>query len=236
MAILMERVLITGGSTGIGAALVSVFTHAGYEVEFTYNRHKEQAETLAAETGASALSCQLEDPASIERMSSQVGLVDILINNAGVSWTGLVTDMDNDAYRHLMAVNLDACFYICKQMLPAMIRRKKGHIINVSSIWGMVGASCECAYSASKGGLIAFTKALAKEVGPSGITVNCICPGVIETDMLAGLHEEDKKALADETPLMRLGKPEEIAKAALFLAQSSFITGQTLCVDGGFSL
>ncbi|MCI8590268.1 MAG: SDR family oxidoreductase [Clostridiales bacterium] len=232
----MEKVLITGGSVGIGAALVTVFAGEGYEVLFTYNRHREQAEALAAKTGAAALGCQLEDVASIDRVFHEAGAVDILINNAGVSWTGLITDMERDAYRHLMAVNLDACIYTCQQALPAMVHRKKGHIINISSIWGMVGASCECAYSASKGGVIALTKALAKEVGPSGILVNCICPGVIETDMLAALGTEDKKALADATPLMRLGKPEEIAKAALFLAQSTFITGQVLCVDGGFSL
>ncbi|MCI8332382.1 MAG: SDR family oxidoreductase [Clostridiales bacterium] len=232
----MEKVLITGGSVGIGAALVTAFAAGGYEVRFTYNRHQEQAEKLAAQTGAVPFYCELEDAASIDCVLNQAGAADILINNAGVAWTGLVTDMDKASYRHLMAVNLDACFYICQQMLPAMIRQKKGKIINVSSIWGVVGASCECAYSASKGGMIAFTKALAKEVGPSGVAVNCICPGVIETDMIASLRIEDKKALAEATPLMRLGKPEEIAQAALFLAQSTFITGQVLCVDGGFSL
>lgn len=232
----MKNVLITGGSTGIGAAMVEAFAAQGYEVAFTYYRHERQARLLQEKTGARAITCALHEPETIPPALCEAGKIDILINNAGVSWTGLITDMTDAQYRYLMDVNLDGCFYLCRQALLAMIRRKQGAVINVASIWGMVGASCEAAYSASKGALIAFTKALAKEVGPSGITVNCLCPGVIETDMLCHLSEQDKKMLAEDTPLMRLGKPHEVAQAALFLAQSRFITGQALCVDGGFAL
>ena len=160
----------------------------------------------------------------------------MLLNNAGVSHIGLLADMTPEEWRRLMAVNLDGCFYTCKLAARKMAARKQGRIINISSIWGNVGASMEAAYSASKGAVIAFTKALAKEFAPSGITVNCVSPGVIDTSMNDRLTQEEKKALAEEIPMGRMGTGEEVAEAILFLAEHSYITGQTLGVNGGFGL
>lgn len=169
-------------------------------------------------------------------MFEQARPVDVLINNAGVSSQKLFTDITDDDWRKTIGVNLDGVFYCCREVLPQMISRKNGVIINISSMWGEVGASCEVHYSASKAGVIGLTKALAKEVAPSGIRVNCISPGVIMTDMMSGFDDNTIEELKSETPLQRLGTPEDIASAALFLAsdEASFITGQTLGVNGGF--
>jgi 3-oxoacyl-[acyl-carrier protein] reductase len=166
----------------------------------------------------------------------QLGHIDLLVNNAGVAWQGLLTDMTDDDWHTVLDTSLTAAFYTCRAVLPGMVSRKSGRIVNISSIWGRVGASCEAAYSAAKAGLIGLTKALAKEVGLSGITVNCLCPGVIRTDMLACYTEDDLAALADETPLGRLGTPKAVAAAVCWLADdsASFITGQVIGVDGGF--
>ena len=230
----MKNVLITGGSRGIGAACVKLFCEKGYNVTFTYNKSEDAARSMAAETGAKAVFCDLAVIENIEVAVKEAGNVDILINNAGVSHVGLITDIDEDEYRYLMAVNTDAPFFLSRAVLPNMINQKSGAIINVSSMWGAVGASCEVAYSASKAAVIGFTKALAKEVGPSGIRVNCVLPGVIDTEMNAHLSDEDRAALSDETPLGRIGDPQEVAEAIMYLAEASFVTGQCLSVDGGY--
>lgn len=230
----MKNVLITGGSRGIGAACVKLFAGKGYRVFFTYNKSEDAATALAQETGAIPIFCDLAVTGNIESAINEAGNIDILINNAGVSHVGLITDIDEDEYRYLMAVNTDAPFFLSRAVLPYMISQKAGAIVNVSSMWGAVGASCEVAYSASKAAVIGFTKALAKEVGPSGIRVNCVLPGVIATDMNAHLSEDDLTALEEETPLCRIGKPEEVAEAILYLAEASFVTGQCLSVDGGY--
>ncbi|MBQ8696202.1 MAG: SDR family oxidoreductase [Clostridia bacterium] len=230
----MKHVLITGGSRGIGAACVEAFAKRGYKVTFTYNKSEDAAVALAEKTGATPIFCDLAVVENIEAAIKEAGEVDILINNAGVSHVGLITDISEEEYRYLMAVNTDAPFFVSRGVLPHMIRQQWGAIVNISSMWGAVGASCEVAYSASKAAVIGFTKALAKEVGPSGVRVNCILPGVIATDMNAHLSEEDLKVLADETPLCRIGRPEEVAEAAVYLAEATFVTGQCLSVDGGF--
>ena len=232
----MGNVFVTGGSRGIGAAIVRAFSARGDHVTFTYCRSESAAQILASQTGASAVRCDLSDPSSAKRAVASSGRIDILVNNAGVSHIGLITDMTDRQYRDLMAVNLDAVFYLCREVLPQMIFRKDGTIINIASMWATTGASCEVAYSASKAGVVGLTKALAKEVGPSGIRVNCICPGVIATDMNAHLSESDLRTLAEETPLCRIGTPEEVAQAALYFADARFVTGQVLGVDGGFAV
>ena len=236
----MKTALITGGSRGIGAAIVRALTAQGWRVAFCYKSSQEAAEQLSRETGAIAIRCDVTGSAQVNAMAEealrQLGHIDLLVNNAGVAWQGLLTDMTDDDWRTVLDTSLTAAFYTCRAVLPGMVSRKSGCIINISSIWGRVGASCEAAYSAAKAGLIGLTKALAKEVGPSGITVNCLCPGVIRTDMLACYTEDDLAALADETPLGRLGTPEDVAAAVCWLADdsASFITGQVIGVDGGF--
>ena len=189
------------------------------------------------------MTADLSDPQQAKAFADAVlqqcgGQVDVLINNAGVAQQKLFQDISDDDWRKMTGVNLDGVFYLTRALLPAMIRRQKGRIINISSMWGVVGASCEVHYSAAKAAVIGMTKALAKEVGPSGITVNCIAPGVIKTPMLDSFSEEDLQNLADETPVGRLGTGGDVANLALFLAddKADFITGQTVCVDGGFSL
>lgn len=235
----MKIALITGGSRGIGRAIVELFTEAGYSVAFTYKSSKTAAEELAARTGALAIAADSAVAADVERAVSTVeqklGNVDVLINNAAVSSFSLFTDLTLEAWRASFATNVDGAFLYSRLVLPSMIRNHKGSIINISSMWGQVGSSCEVHYSATKAALIGMTKALAKEVGPSGITVNCIAPGVIDTDMNSALSDEDMAALKDETPLMRIGTPREVAEAALFLAseRAAFITGAVLNVNGG---
>ena len=164
-----------------------------------------------------------------------LGHVDCLINCAGISYIGLITDMSDDDWKHIIDSNLSSVFYCCRAVVPSMVNRKQGRILNISSVWGNTGASCEAAYSASKGGMNAFTKALAKELAPSGITVNCIAPGVIDSPMNnAHLSEEEMKELIEQTPLGRLGTAQDVADAAVYLAVAGFVTGQVLGVDGGF--
>ena len=235
----MKVVFITGGSRGIGRAMVELFADAGYLVAFTYKSSHVAAEELAARTGALAIAADSANPddivKAIDTTEKTLGNVDILINNAAVSSFSLFTDLSLDAWRTTFSTNVDAAFLYSKLTLPSMIRNRFGRIINISSMWGQVGSSCEVHYSATKAALIGMTKALAKEVGPSGITVNCIAPGVIDTDMNASLSEEDMSALKEETPLMRIGTPREVAAAALFLAgeDAAFITGAVIIVNGG---
>lgn len=235
----MRTVLITGGSRGIGAAAVRAFAREGWRVAFLYRSSENAAHTLAAETGACAISCDVGDPARVKEACAlavrQLGHIDALINNAGVAQQKLFTDITDEDWQRMLAVNLSGAFYVTRAVLPGMISRKSGRIVNVSSIWGRVGASCEVHYSAAKAGIIGLTKALAKEEGPSGITVNCVAPGVIDTDMMASFTAEDKAALAEETPVGRLGTAEEVAKLLLYLAgeDAGYITGQVFGVNGG---
>lgn len=236
----MNTILITGGSRGIGAEMVRRFAGAGWRVAFTYFASAEKARDLAAETGALAICCDARSEEDTRAMARQVRQafyhLDALICNAGASHTGLFQDMTVEAWDDLFALHVRGAFLAAREFLPGMISAQSGSILFISSMWGQVGASCECAYSACKAALIGLTKALAKEAGPSHVRVNCIAPGVIDTDMLAGYTEADLSALADETPMGRLGTAADVAKAALFLSgeEASFITGQVLGVNGGF--
>lgn len=240
----MKYALITGASGGIGAATARAFAQAGYGVAIHAHRSVDKLHALAQELSALSVPvlevcADLSDPVQAKTMVDNVlekfCQLDILICCSGLSHVGLVTDIDPQQWKTLFGVNVDGMHYCCQAVLPHMVHRKEGCILTVSSMWGQVGASCEVAYSATKGAVIAYTKALAQEVGPSNIRVNCIAPGVIATEMNAHLSPEDLDALADETPLGRIGTPEECAACALFLASegASFVTGQVLAPNGG---
>ena len=243
----MQTVLITGASRGIGAKTAELFARHGYRVIINYNNSRNDVEGLLSgirKNGGEAeiIKADVSDSAEVNKMFSLItteyGGVDILINNAGIAQTKLFTDITDDDWSRMISVNLSGAFYCCRSALPYMIRQHYGRIINISSIWGQVGGSCEVHYSAAKAGIIGLTKALAMEEGLSGITVNCIAPGVIKTDMTAQLSEDDFKELAAQTPTGTIGTPEDIARAALFLADkdSSYITGQVIGVNGGFTV
>ena len=235
----MANILITGGSRGIGAEAVKQFVSAGHKVVFTYHKSELEADALRQQTGAVPVRCDVKHPDSVkiavDKAVSVLGQIDVLICNAAVADYGLITDLDISRWEEVINTDLSGVFYCVRNVLPAMISRKSGCIITVGSMWGEVGASCEAAYSAAKAGVIGLTKALAKEVGPSGIRVNCVSPGMIDTDMNASLDEASVQAIADETPLCRTGSPEEVAKTMLFLASddAAFITGQVIGVNGG---
>jgi 3-oxoacyl-[acyl-carrier protein] reductase len=231
----MKTALITGGSRGIGAACARELARQGCRVVINYVNSREKAEALAAELGGIAVQADVSDRAQAERMFQTVGDVDILVNNAGIARQELFTDISPETWRRIFAVNVDGAFNCCQLALPHMIHEKRGKIINISSMWGITGGSCETAYSASKAAIIGLTKALAKELGPSGIQVNCVAPGVIDTDMNNNLTAEDMEALRQETPAGRIGAPEDVAAAVAFLASAGgdFITGQVISVDGG---
>lgn len=230
----MKHVLITGGSRGIGAAAVRTFCAAGYQVTFIYHQHQEAAKRISAETGASAVCCDVSDAQAVNAAIRKLAPIDILICSAGIAHYGLISDISEEEWEHLFSVNVGGVYRCVKAVLPGMLQKQSGCILTLSSMWGQVGASCEVAYSASKGAVIAMTKALAKELGPSGIRVNCVCPGVILTDMTTCVGEETLASLAEDTPLGRNGTPEDVASALLYLAQADFITGQILPVNGGF--
>lgn len=237
----MKTVLITGGSRGIGAQTARLFAQNGYTVAVNYHHSEKQARALTDEIGnAFALQADVADEEQVVRMVDEMlarcGKIDVLIHNAGVAHQGLLTDMTAEEWRRMMGVHLDGAYHCCHAVVPDMVRRHAGVILTVSSMWGVTGASCEVAYSAAKAGLIGFSKALAKELGPAGIRVNCVAPGVIGTDMCAVLDEQTMESLRDETPLMRIGMPDDVARSLLFLASedASFITGQVLGVNGGF--
>ena len=240
----METALITGGSRGIGAAIAAALARAGYAVAINYNQSAKAAEKLAAALraeGHTAMPVQADvsNPEQVASMfakvENQLGMVSVLVNNAGIAQQKLFTDLTNADWQRMMGVHLDGAFYCCRAALPAMIRARYGRILNIASMWGQVGGSCEVHYSAAKAGLIGLTKALAKEEGPSGVTLNCIAPGVVDTDMMASFSAEDRATLAEETPLCRLGDASEVAAAAVFLCSraAGFITGQVLGVNGG---
>ena len=235
----MGNILITGGSRGIGAEAVRQFTAAGHKVVFTYFRSETAADLLRQETGATPVRCDVKHPDSVkiavDKAVSVLGQIDVLICNAAIADYGLLTDLEISRWEEVINTDLSGVFYTVRHVLPAMISRKSGCIITVGSMWGEVGASCEAAYSAAKAGVIGLTKALAKEVGPSGIRVNCISPGMIDTEMNASVSEDAVDMIVDETPLCRTGAPADVAKAMLFLASddASFITGQVISVNGG---
>lgn len=238
----MKTVLITGGSRGIGAALVRKFSAAGFAVAFTYLHAEKEAAALAEKTGALAVRADAGEEAdvlsSVAFVREKLGPVDILVNNAGVAGAGLLQETSLADWNRILAVDLTAAFLYGKAVLPDMLRKKAGRIVNISSVWGVVGASLEVAYSAAKAGLIGFTKALAKEVAPSGITVNAVAPGVIDTDMNARLSAEERDTLAEEIPACRFGTPDEVADAVFYLAGdgAAYVTGEVLNVGGGFAL
>lgn len=232
-------VLITGASRGIGAAAARRFAAGGCRVVVNYHRSREQAEALAAEIGGWAVQADVSDPVQVRKMVDNVldkfCQLDILICNAGVAQQKLFGDLTDEDWRRIFAVNVDGVFHTIRAALPHFIHRKAGKILTVSSMWGQVGGSCEAAYSAAKASVIGLTKALAKELGPSGITVNCVSPGVIQTDMNAHLDGETMAALAEETPLGAIGTPEDVAEAMWYLASDAarFVTGQVLAPNGG---
>lgn len=245
--IMNQTVLITGASRGIGAQTARTFAQAGYRVALNYCHSQQEAQALQKELnqqGAQVLAVQadVQNRSEVDRMIAQIeaqmGSIDILVNNAGIAQQKLFTDLTEAEWDAMFGVNMKGMFHCTQAVLPSMIRRQCGAIVNVSSMWGVSGASCEVHYSASKAAVIGFTKALAKEVGPSHIRVNCVAPGVINTDMNATLSEETLTQLKDETPLCTLGTPQDIANVILFLAseKSAFITGQTITVDGGMIL
>ena len=233
-------VLISGGDRGIGAAAARAFYEAGFRVAVLYHSNAEAAAALEKQLpGITAVQCDVASRASCElafRTAEQaLGHVDVLVSNAGIAQQKLFTDITPEEWQHMLDVNLTGAFHLCQLALPGMIRRKAGRILTVSSMWGQTGGSCEVHYSAAKAGLIGLTKALAKEEGPSGITVNCVAPGVIDTDMMAAFTAEDKAALAEETPVGRLGSADEVARLLVFLAgeDAGYITGQVFGVNGG---
>ena len=230
----MSAILITGGSRGIGAAAVELFAARGDRVFFLYEKNDEAARAVAEKTGAAAIRCDVADGGAVKRAFGQVGDVDILICNAGICHYGLMSMMDEAAWDRIFDVNVKGIYHCVNAAMPSFLKKQSGGVITVSSMWGQVGASCEAAYSATKGAVIALTQALAKELGPSGVRVNCVAPGVILTDMGAGVDPETLESLREETPVGRNGRPEDVAKAFAYLADAEFVTGQVLPVNGGY--
>jgi 3-oxoacyl-[acyl-carrier protein] reductase len=232
----MSTVVITGGSRGIGAAAVKLFADRGDTVYFLYEKNHEAARAVEAQTGATGICCDVADKAAVEAAFRQIGSLDVLICNAGVSLYGLMSQTTEDQWDRCFAVNVKGIYNCVNAATPAFLQTHKGCIITVSSMWGQVGASCEVAYSASKGAVIAMTKALAQELGPSGIRCNCVAPGVIETDMCSSVSPETMEQLAQEGLVGRNGTPMDVANAMLYLADADFVTGQVLPVNGGLVL
>ena len=229
----METVVITGGSRGIGAAAVELFAARGDRVYFLYEKDHNAAKAVARPTGATAICCDVADPEAVRRAFAEIPDVDVLVCNAGISHYGLMSMVDEQTWDRIFAVNVKGIYHCVNAAMPAFLSKQRGCVITVSSMWGQVGASCEAAYSAAKGAVIALTKALAKELGPSGIRVNCVAPGVILTDMCAGIGPEILEDLARDSALGRNGTPEDVARAMVYLADARFVTGQILPVNGG---
>ena len=230
----MSTILITGGSRGIGAAAVELFTARGDAVYFLYEKEHAAAAAVAEKTGATAICCDVADGAAVRAAFTGIPAVDILVCNAGICHTGLMSMMAESQWDRLFDVNVKGIYHCVNAAMPAFLKKQQGCIITVSSMWGQVGASCEAAYSATKGAVIALTKALAKELGPSGIRVNCVAPGVILTDMCGNVDPEILDEMAQDTPVGRNGTPMDVAKAMAYLAEAEFITGHVLSVDGGY--
>ena len=245
MILLKNVVFVTGGSGGIGSEICREFASIGYPVAIGYNSNEQSAKNLAQAINAShgiaiAVHCDITNPQSIKdavaTVESELGAVEVLVNNAGVAKIGLFTDLTDDEVSRLAGVNLIGAMLCSKAVLPEMIRRHEGKIINITSVWGEVGASCEVVYSAAKAGIIGFTKALAKEVAPSGIRVNAVSAGIIDTPMNSTLKSDDIEAIKSEIALRRIGTPADVAKCVRFLAgvDSSYLCGQILRADGGW--
>lgn len=227
------NILITGGSRGIGAAAVELFTKKGHRVWFLYEKNHEAAEAVCRATGADRICCDVADRERVQDCLAGLPAMDVLINNAGIAHYGLISQIGKEQWDRMFAVNVHGMYHCIEAVLPGMLQKQSGCIINVSSMWGQVGASCEVCYSACKGAVIAMTKALAKELGPSGIRVNCLAPGVILTDMCKHIDAETMDWLKEDTPLGRHGLPEDMAHAMEYLAEATFLTGQVLPVNGG---
>ena len=230
----MTTTVITGGSRGIGAAAVRQFAKAGHQVFFLYEKDHQAARAVEEETGAAAICCDVADGEAVKKAFARIGDIDNLICNAGICSYGLMSMMSREEWDRIFAVNVGGIYTCVNAAMDSFLQKQSGCIITVSSMWGRVGASCEAAYSATKGAVIALTKALAKELGPSGIRVNCVAPGVIQTDMCASVDPEILKEMADDTPVGRNGRPEDVAKAMEYLVSADFITGHILNVDGGY--
>ena len=230
----MANIVITGGSRGIGAAAVELFAARGDRVWFLYEKEHAAAQAVAAKTGATAICCDVSDGDQVRQAFAAIGDVDVLICNAGIVCSGLMQTLEEAAWDRIFAVNVKGIYHCVNAAMGSFLRKQSGCIITVSSMWGQVGASCEVAYSATKGAVIAMTKALAKELGPSGIRVNCIAPGVIETDMCAGIDPQILAELAEESCVGRNGTAMDVAKAMAYLADADFVTGHVLSVNGGF--
>lgn len=234
----MKNALVTGAGKGIGKECVYELVKMGYRVFLNYNKSENEAKKISDETGAVIIRADISKSDEVRKMADFIhknyGRIDVLVNNAGIAQQKMFTDITEKDWDNIFNVNIKGMFLVTKAFADDMIFKKSGKIINVSSMWGVTGASCEVHYSASKAAVIGFTKALAKELGPSGICVNCVAPGVIDTDMNKNLTKEDYASLCEETPLGRIGKAEEVAKTIAFLADdASFITGQVINVDGG---
>jgi len=239
-----KTVLITGSSRGIGRAIAALFAEQGCNVVINYLHAEKQAQSLLASLTsqgypAIAVKADVSDMDQVKAMTAQsiarFGQIDVLINNAGIAQQKLFTDITEEDWDRMLNIHVKGMFNCCQCVLPAMISRKQGKIINIASIWGMTGASCEVHYSTAKAAMIGFTKALAKELGPSNIQVNCVAPGIIDTEMNASLKEQERLILKEETPLMRFGTPADVASAVLYLASDSadFLTGQVISPNGG---
>lgn len=233
----MEKIaLVTGGSRGIGAATALALAARGWTVHVNYLKSREKAEAVAAKTGGLAVQADVADAEQVRSMREKTGPVRLLVNNAGIALrSGLLTDVTDDQWNRLLDVNVTGMFHCCRAYIPDMVRSHEGQIVNLASILGTQGGSCEAPYSATKGAVIALTKALAKELGPSGIRVNAIAPGMIDTDMTAAITGADRDALAEDTAMCRIGTPEDVAGVIALLAEpgAGFLTGQVLGVDGG---
>ncbi|MBQ4091422.1 MAG: 3-oxoacyl-ACP reductase FabG [Clostridia bacterium] len=238
----MKKVIVTGGSRGIGRACVELFAEQGCAVAFIYKSSDHEAMECEEQTGAHAIKADLSDSSEAEwaynKAVDYLGGIDILVNNAGISESGLITDVTDEAWREVIDTNLSSAFYMSRFAARDFVRQQSGAIVNVGSVWGRVGASCEAVYSTSKAGMRGLTLSLAKELGPSGVRVNCVEPGVIDTDMNACYDEDDIAELCEQTPLYRIGDASEVAELVFFLAseKASFITAQIIGVDGGFGV
>ena len=237
----MMNALVTGASRGIGAAIAGELAKNGFRVFVNYNKSEKEAVSLAEKIGGIAIKCDVsksDEVAEMIRITKKYGGIDVLVNNAGISQIKMLQDTTEEDYDEIFDVNMKSVYLVTRAVIPDMVNKKYGKILNISSMWGITGASCEVCYSASKAAVIGFTKALAKELGPSNINVNCIAPGVIDTDMNKSLDEDTRAALAAETPLMKIGTVNDVAKTAAFLVSddASFITGQVLSVDGGMTI